>query len=242
MDFFDFFKIKYNDKLNSSDKEILKYLENNVNAIPNSTLSQMSELAFTSNSTLYRLIRKLGFDSYNNFKFEIKKYLNLECDDSLFYKIVNSSITETEQLINKDIEKVAELILNAERLYIYPTGWKQTKITENFIVDLQSYSLKFQVIRDINEFSNIKNIKKSLLMIISYSGDTFKYAKEIEDLILNRNIIIIGISINRENELKNISDYCLQYSSIGLEDESGHWNTLSLEYLLERLINKILHN
>lgn len=238
MNFFDFFNIKYKNNLNSSDKEILKYLEKNAESIPNSTLTQMSKLVFTSNSTLYRLVRKLGYDSYNNFKFDVKKFLIEEYDNSIFYKIVNSSISETEQLINKEIGEVATLILKTENLYIYPTGWKQTKITENFIIDLQSYSLKFHVIRDVNEFSSIKNIKNSLLMIVSYSGDIYKYEREINEIISNKNLTIIGISINRENHLTKFSDYSLQYSSLGLEDNK-HWNTLSLEYLLERLINEI---
>lgn len=61
------------DKLTSTDHTILKNMNDQVHLIPNSTISELSQKIYTSSTSLHRLVKKLGFDGYTEFRYTIEK-------------------------------------------------------------------------------------------------------------------------------------------------------------------------
>lgn len=237
--------IEHKSILSESDFQIIELLDNNITKIPTSTISEISDISFTSSSTLFRLVKKIGFKSYNEFKYRIKSKIDskedLESSDfsSDFLREISNKISWTDIISKDSIEKAAYAILRSKNLYFYATGWKQSKIGESLITDFNLYNIHFETIRSIDEFQKIKLDKQSLVLILSYSGDLNYIKKDIIEL-KNKKVKIVGISMFSDNQLSKLSDYSIQYSQISFNNESyKHWNVLTIEFLMEKLLYEI---
>lgn len=51
------------------DKEIIAYMLNNPEQIKKLSITELADITFTSKSTVLRLVKKLGFSGYSEFKY-----------------------------------------------------------------------------------------------------------------------------------------------------------------------------
>ncbi|WP_311482217.1 hypothetical protein [uncultured Anaerococcus sp.] len=179
--------IRNKNVLSESDFQIIELLEDNISKIPTSTISEIADITFTSNSTLFRLVKKIGFKSYNDFKYWVRNKLNSEeiineNFNSDFIRTIINNLEWTDILSNIVTKNAAHEIINSDNLYFYATGWKQNKIGESFIADLNLYDIHFETIRSIEEFEKIKLNGKSLILIISYRGNLNNIKNKIIEL------------------------------------------------------------
>jgi len=101
--------------ISSNEKEIIKQLNKFYESIPNLTINELSKSCFTSPSSLYRVIKKLGFKGFSDFKYKI--YDDLEnrtnhvfISEDYFNQIINN-LEITKRLNEKVINEVAGVIL-----------------------------------------------------------------------------------------------------------------------------------
>ena len=134
---------RYKSSLSSNELSLLIGLAKHTDEIPDSTITQMSGKLFVSKSTLYRLIRKLGFNSYLTFKYRVSDSLSSEpiahLQPSNLLDLTISQLNKTYALNQNAIGKAAALFLNAEARYVYGTGWKQKQVPQ-FTIQVQHLS------------------------------------------------------------------------------------------------------
>lgn len=78
IDLQDFFaKLKNLDQntLSKNDMDILHELDKNFSLIPNSNIKELATTSFTSQASLSRLIKKIGFSSFSEFKLRVSDFL-----------------------------------------------------------------------------------------------------------------------------------------------------------------------
>lgn len=212
--------------LTNSDKRIAEVIENNFEQIPFLTIHQMAEKIDSSATTVSRFVKKLGYASYRDFKYEMVKE-NVPNGLQEIYEPISGNDTE-EEIVTKvfssyiegmrntlDITDagvlkiVAEHILGARKLVFMGIGGSGTisKLAAQRFLHLgihcdaltDEYDILVQSLRMNHE---------DVVVGISHSGRTkttlngLKYAKE-------KKAFTVGISNYDTAQMRKICDYQL---------------------------------
>ncbi len=198
--------------LSPSEKKIAQYVLDNPADISHLSIGELADKSGSSEATVVRFCKILGYNGYKDFKISITKdiaymsrddegeqYTDVEPGDDLRSIIQNisynnkKSIDDTLQIIShKSIEDTVEAIASAERIEFYGVG-------ASYIIAFDAVQ-KFSRINKIAlsypdphlQIASAANLKKGDVAIaISYSGET----KDTYD----------SISVAKESGAKTIS-------------------------------------
>lgn len=119
-------KIQENKKLNEGEKVIVQYIIDHLDEIPKISSRELARRTYSTSSSVSRLIKKLDFENYNDFKWNVATYLKnmdyanepLESNEDLL-TIVNklsniemNIINQTKEMISMESLKQAADILS----------------------------------------------------------------------------------------------------------------------------------
>lgn len=213
------------------------------------TLSELAAKSYSSSSSIHRLIKKIGFDGYSDFKFQINEDINNEAhdkfslsNDTYLLDLLND-IKITYKLNLNKLDKVAIEISKHKNLYCFGTGWKQQQVAGNFANDLLYYGYSFKTLRNVGDLELAQNnfSKDSLLLIVSLSGDMTEYGHIIKNA-KKKGVVIVAVTINSNNSLSQFSDYSLTYVDTFFTEKNNHWPAISLNFILDQLVHHISLN
>lgn len=236
---------EYNNILSKNDKDILKNLNDNIKIIPTTTINQLATITYTSTSGLYRLIKKLGFSGYSDFKYRVYDSLKtneiLVVDTNNYLDDTLNEIAYTHRINESSIKKAAHLILEKNNRYVFGTGYKQQQFMENFSADMLMYGISFINLRTIDDLRTaIKHMNTDSLVIIASLNGRAKNFEMLLDQLNIQQIPIISLSLDKTNKLSTKSNISLYYSDNSIVDETVHWKAQTLLYLTNLLIQATL--
>lgn len=242
-----YLKIENSKRLSDTELILLDNMEEEIQNIPNLTITKLSNRIFTSTTSLHRLITKLGFEGYSEFKYTIENYLDnnrsgifYEIDENPYLKHSLSDLTITYKLNESKFNGVVQDIVSHKDLYCFGTGWKQKQAVDNFANDLLYYGHSLKTLRNIDDLriaSRTLN-KDSLVFIVSLSGNLSGY-KEIIDLIVENNVTLIAVTQYSENPLATLATHSLQFVDTSLNIHNHHWSSVPLNFILDQLMHEI---
>ena len=120
------------DSLTANDREIMTAIFRDKQRVKQMNSTQLSSFLHISRTTLVRLMKKLGIDTYAEFKL----YLNRKEETRIFTYDLQDIIKEYHYMIDelkkKHYEKICEMIYGAHTVYLYGTGNEQKTIAEEF--------------------------------------------------------------------------------------------------------------
>lgn len=201
--------IKYTD----TEKEIINYIEHNLNKIDNLTITDLAKKSHTSNASVIRLSRKVNCDGFKALKVKIIKerennhYLNNNVDFSFPFspvddlETIKSSITNLylnslavlrEQVSISKIMKAVEMIINSKNVFMFGVG--DTGITvKSFINKVNKLRIYPIFANENGEDDNIvKRLKPNDIAIFtSYDSYEHEFEKEIIEAHKNCKTILI---------------------------------------------------
>jgi DNA-binding MurR/RpiR family transcriptional regulator len=180
-------------ELSPSERKVAQYIIDNPGDISDLAIGELAEKSGSSEATVVRLCKILGFNGYKDFKISITKdiasmpkeeegeqYTDVEPGDDLKSIVQNisynnkKSIDNTLEIISYNaIEMAVEAISNAEKIEFYGVG-------ASFIIAFDAMQ-KFSRINKIAisypdphlQIASAANLKKGDVAIaISYSGET----------------------------------------------------------------------
>lgn len=245
----------------TSEKEIINYIIANGDKFITMTIDKLAKATYTSNGTVIRLCRKLGFSGYREFRvqfikeLESKKYIKETVDFNLpFYKLqttneVVQNITSlykesldlcVSHLDNFKLDKAITFILQSTNFFVYASG--DAMITAKlFINKLRKISLYPILSTENNEDYAMCGFSdgSECALFISYSGNEQKYGIIAEKLKQN-NTKIIAITSNENSSIAKYSDVC-----ISIEDKekkeiiSNFYSQFAFEYILNLIYSLI---
>lgn len=240
---------KFMPKLSHNDLQTLKKLNNQYEEIPQFLMKDLADQTYTSISTLHRLILKIGFKGFSDFKLRISddiqranKEVTNPFNDEVYLENYLNNIRLTKHLNEHEISRVAQVIIDKENLYCFGTGFKQKQVIDNFSNDLIYYGHSLLTLRTENDFRMAsKNFdKESLIIIVSLSGD-IETIKEIIDTCKLKDATVISVTSDTVNQLSALADYSLYYKENVLDNLDKHWNINTLNFLVNYLIESIIH-
>ncbi|MCX7885501.1 MAG: MurR/RpiR family transcriptional regulator [Caloramator sp.] len=200
-------------KLNENDIYILKYILNNKEKCSCISINELAKHCNVSRTTILRLVQKLGFDGFSEFKVFIKWQLekNRKINDNItldeFYKDLYKTI---KLLKDTDFSSIIKLIDESEKIFIYGTGTAQNIIAQDLKRVFLIAEKYFHIIEGYTELNIIipSLTPKDLLIVISLSGNTQNILECINEISL-RNIPIISITRFGNNKLSTIANHNL---------------------------------
>lgn len=221
--------------LTPSERQVVNYILENPEEATGIGISELAQKTYTSTSTIMRLCKRLGLDSFVSFRQNLVRDLDvyrrtsilakarepIEKTDSIediFEKVSSynaKSIIDFKELNKVSVVKsVMNLMTSAECFDFYGVG------ASNLVAqDAKLKAMRLGVLASSYDHfgemiiaSRISD-KKRLAFMISYSGETLDILKSAK-ILASRGIPTVSITRNTANSLCNICDYNLFVSSI----------------------------
>lgn len=245
----------YLKNLNKTETKIASYfIENNQNII-NKTISELSQEIGVSESTIFKFVKKIGYEGFQDFKISLATnykeedqpsikpnfFSDITEDDSLndiFQKVIIPKIKFLEYLletINEElIEEAVEMIHQADTLFFSGVGGSSVIAYDSFHKFLRT-EFQCQFISDFNlQLTYSKKIdNNSLAFLFSHSGST-KEIIELGSSLKKNGAKIISLTGNYGTPLEKLSDISFVVSS---EESALRSQTLSSRILYMTIID-----
>lgn len=245
-------------KLNENDLFIIQYIIEHSEDITSHSSHQLAKETYSSPTAVIRLVKKIGFENYNDFKLNIHHLLNK-------YKLSNMHIMSNEDLytIKNKLAEIETGIINQTKEQLNSNVFNQvmTMISKNKYIDIIANDANAaisdygsHILSSVNKIVNVyhngnKQLWLSLnvtsdhtVILISKIGKT-KHLFVIADTLKKRHIPFIIITTEKAYDLANKSPYVLyginhaEFDS--LKDMIFY---ISLKYLFDLIYTTLISN
>lgn len=187
----------------NQEQMILVYLEDNLNQLDSISLTQVADNNFCSTTSVTRLIKKLG---YNSFK-EMQLAINLS---------ESSQITQINNSVNKQF---VSALKDANCIYVYAKGASQISALYLFrkLIKL-GYDASY-----IDEQDLLYSLQSKTVLCISNTGETSTVYKLMEDIKAYNNCQILAIT-QQASTLDKLAHHSIGHnvSTYGKREEQQH--------------------
>ncbi len=227
--------------LSPSERHIVDYIFENLNDIFNIGIVELSEKTFTSTATVKRLCRKIGVESYIDFRLQLSAELidynqnsilesaqtpvgRYDSTDDIVKKVSNQnakSIIDTMNLNSAEtLDSVIVEMSRASRIDFYGVG-PSNVVAEDAQIKCMRLGIPSAAFKDrVSMLINAKAYTKgTLAFLISYTGMTTEIIDTASELV-RANVPTVSLTSVGENELSRICRYSL------FVDASESWNRL----------------
>ncbi|WEG73677.1 MurR/RpiR family transcriptional regulator [Vagococcus intermedius] len=202
--------------LSEAESAIYSYIVNNSEKVQYMRVRDLAMETHTSATTVFRFIKKLGYESFPEFKLSFKKECHKWQEDK------NSSLLEQHfdilnpKNFNQDLEYLINQMVNqmgeAETIIFCGMGasgsvakYASRKLANigynSFSIDDPTYPIR----------SRFSKTGHNLLIVISSSGETTELAELVVENTGDSNIYTICITGNRYGKIAKLSDYIIDY-------------------------------
>ncbi len=251
-----FLKMKQIKDLSPSERQIVNFILKDPQKASAMGIVELAEETFTSSSTVMRVTKKLGMDSFTDFRLQLAKGVNdidttalfkyqdpIDVEDSMsdiLDKVTSNNVRAVLEVKKHNqiatFEKVVDMMTNAKQIDFYGSG-----VSNLICHDAMVKALRMGVPSTCYSFYSEMAMHAlmcpvdNLAIILSYTGqteDTLRVAQYLKE----RGVLSISITSHTDNallELCNINLYVDSYESafrIG-----GMSSRLSSQHLLDVL-------
>ncbi len=238
-----FSKLNKLTNLTENEKTLVKYMENNSETFVKMSAVEISEVAFVSTSTIYRLCQKLNLSGLSELKVQVSMSINeyLKEDNSIDYnypfkqnETQNQIVLKMKELYEQTLVSSLNLI-DTEQLRLISNVLRKTCHIDFYTSAGNIYfaqNFKFQM-QEIGTFINVPveeyhqlltastSNKDHVAIMVSFEGRGF-IMKKLAKILKTNGTPIILISSTNENPLTKYANYHLYLSS-----NENHYNKIS---------------
>ncbi len=205
-------KIKV-DKLTKSEREVITFLYLNPD-VAEKSIYDIAECSHTSLATVSRAIKKIGFTSLNELRYEFNRQTrNDEKVISDIQTIIHKSEVEVINTINQldmnQVAKISEVLLNCDCVCVVSRGLSQN-IADEFTLKLNLLGKQAYNFVDPNIIMNFgtKINSKTILVAFSLNGETEEILILLQKVKL-LNVKVIVFTCNPQSKMLEYSDHNL---------------------------------
>ena len=213
--------------LTYSEREIVNFLLTERKPRLNITINELGDKTYTSASTVTRLYKKLGYNSFNEFRSHLnsdlakyvesrlseiaKEYISIEDDvETIIRKTTNNSVSAlfsvTKLNSAETFQKVVDCIKNAETVHFLGSGVSNLICRDVVQKALRSGISATAHMYHMERLMQVRVLNpEDIAIIVSYTGE----AQEILHLVQvlkDRNIQTISITSDTNNSIANSCD------------------------------------
>lgn len=226
-------------RFSAKEKEIADYVMRNRQSINNINIKDLASYTNTSTSTITRFCKKVGCDTFVDFKIRLNREAQKPRNDTDFFtktqNLYNDIINATAEMLDTArIKEVVELIKKSRRIYVYGLGSSGLSALE-FKYRLTRMNLVVDTVTDSHMMKMSASLlgKDDLVIGVSNSGRTAEVSQALNQA-KKRGAKVIGITNFDHTPLSEVSDICLFTPDIGRSGDVNFINSqLAIIYILD---------
>lgn len=227
------------------EAKIIDYCQQNANNIYDDSISTLAEKVYTTPSTISKLTRKMGYNSFIEFKIDCQMKFGITQSklnvDEFVINYSNKFTQSLEKIDLTQILKVKEQLMNSEDIILFGIGSSAgaAKYLKNNLL-----RLNMRTLQENNFYSNsmqlhARNNYKVALVIFSHSGETREIIQSLEDVNIDSFEIIL-VTSKPDSTLGRIANDIISYS-IETDDKSpfSNWSYTIQISICDILLNEL---
>lgn len=247
-------QIQQREDFTETEQEVIRYLMQNSGAMEQLTIRKVAEDTYSSNASVIRFCRKLGYQGFRAFKvafvreLESRKYIVNDIDYSRPFNsqaptaaIVNSIYSlhrESMDLMQskldiRALEQMVSCLLKSERIFLF--GISDRKIAlHSFMNRLLKIGFFPIMATENNEEGHTCSYitSKDCALFVTYSGAHFSYRNCVKKLKKNH-VPILLLTANPDCEVYRYSSFCICIPDLESKDNiATYYSQFAFEYLL----------
>lgn len=215
MDFYEIASEKAS-KLSKTEQELLQYSLKNIHMMKKMSIRAFASKCFVSTATIFRFVRKLGFEGYSEFQ-EVIAQTEKESRENQIPKAITKidykdsylkNITEAVKVISiEKADEFANLFNRFPVIYIMAEGLSREVAGYMYRV-LTIAGYKVSVPTENYEIKAMKNkiTKDDVIMVLSYTGDNKKVLRSLDEILAVATPTIVSFTRADNNVIQNMSD------------------------------------
>lgn len=205
-----FFGFKEMDKLSDVDLAIYRYIVNHDEKVPYMRVRELANGASVSNSSVMRFIRKIGYDSFPEFKVSLKSELKTGEQSSDELPLVTMDAFSDDVL--KLIKIVSGILLEADNIFFVGMG-ASGAIAEYASRQLSALCFNSSAVKDPSYplASQLKNMTNNVIITLSVSGKTTELVEMLNNFVNDPDTTLVTVTGNLESPLARMGRYALTY-------------------------------
>lgn len=192
------------------DQEILEFINANPLLITNMKVEDLATSLYTSNATIIRFCKKLGYSGFNELKYYIKEKLSTTTIKTTNHRnYIEHDLMKYQDFITTidtaNINQMIAIICSDCQLYIH--GRSVSAIPAKYLYTvLNSIDRRCIFINDLHLLRSLsKNLDdSSAVIIVSAGANKDTYGQIMEDIKLQHSKVIL-LSSNSDSELHDIA-------------------------------------
>jgi len=203
------------DKLTSTEKKVINYINNNYKNIPNMSIIELANETYTSPATVSRAVKKCQLNGFAELRYKISEEMDNEKNSETMNNVLEKSLKEISNTIDylslDDILESVKIIKNSKKIYVLARGLSEL-VANEFSLKLQLLSYDAFQISDPNIIISLAQDHLSdddTLCIFSLYGKTESLIKAAENAT-SIGCKVISSSCSDNSSLKKLSDIYLQ--------------------------------
>ena len=207
--------INHMSNLTNAERCTWEIIQENYDNIPKLSISDLSNLAHVSISTVNRTVRKKGFSGYGEFRYSVreKKLPDRTGFSREFLEAIAKNEEELLQTIYSisatDVEAAVKLIDEAEEILLFARGLT-INVANELLRKLQLFHKSVSLYDDPQQMLYYTRFVKEhqLVIALSLSGENAEINIPLKQV--NRQLgNILALTTNQDSELVRLSDVCL---------------------------------
>lgn len=210
---------KYN-TLSEAERYLFKYIYNHLEEVTNMSIVKLSENANVSTATIIRLMKKIGYEGYTDFKYKVQEKLSYPDTSKQLEDIdleIKQAIIKNEHEVIKTIQSLSigtiedaiQKINNAPKVYIFARGFSEM-IAKEMVIKLQLLGKNCEMHNDPNiiRIKSQKLMQDDLAVFVSLGGETIELVEACKNLQI-KNISTITLTTKVDSSLARLSELVL---------------------------------
>lgn len=244
------------------EKEIINYIFIHSDEIANMSIDKLAKNTFSSNSSIIRMCKKLGFKGYKEFKIAFIQDLEknrtekntidfnipfhaLSSPNEIAYDIsILMKLTIEKCYMNIDTKKlyqISEVIVNSNHRYCYSSGHSLIRMEsfENKLIKLGIYLNNATIRWDAEPYSYYAT-QNDCAIFLTYSSRNQVYLKNAQ-ILKAKGCKIIVITSNQESQLSQLADYLYLIPNYenNIDNIAEFYSQTAFEYILNTIYSFI---
>lgn len=240
-----------------------EYILSNLDKLPNASIYDMADICFTSTSTISRLVKKLGFESYVDLKAKIvyalenHRYLNRNTRDielvddkdivDLYFNFLINNILDLKSMVSYEmVRNISDHLWEAEEVILFGTPNVPLNNIQKFMVLSNKKTQYIEVSATENAIKTIKLPKASCKSVL------YSLTPDLREMAGSRSFLkqahtngyyVINVCSGIRNEFAEFSD--LQITFDGTKTSMDLYLYMIVNNLVQydygnRYLNKIM--
>lgn len=203
-------------KLSPNEQSIMTYVVKNMHVVKNMSIRDLAGACFVSTTTIFRFVKKLGYEGYSQFveaigetEAETRKIHipSIVQKDDYRDSYLKNIVEAVKVITDEKIEKFQSIISKKPDIYIIAEGLSR-EVGRYFVRLLTSvgFNVSFPI-ESYEKDTVLKRIKRTdVLLVLSYTGENRSIIHEIEKIFAIATPTIISFTKSDNNAIQNMSD------------------------------------